>query len=206
MLLAFSYNPAPFCFNSVLTLTLHCLIVKPHFEYLNILHLWPHFKTEKLLFMVTKMMCSMLTAIETFVVCINTISLQVRLDWQTRSCDQRWFCISVHSNPNLAPLSPYLNVDPTYIGRGQPEFIFPEGASHRRGRFELAFSQIGGSVMVGASLGGMNGLYKGFRDTSLAGHQGSVRRTQWGPFYSMMHFIFHLNISMFFMHLCLSIP
>ncbi|CAG0889536.1 unnamed protein product [Darwinula stevensoni] len=85
---------------------------------------------------------------------------------------------AITSNPNLAPLSPYLNVDPTYIGRGQPEFIFPEGASHRRGRFELAFSQIGGSVMVGASLGGVNGLYKGFRDTSLAGHQGSVRRTQ----------------------------
>ena len=29
------------------------------------------------------------------------------------------------------------------------EFIFPEGAGQRRGRFELAFSQIGGSVLAG---------------------------------------------------------
>lgn len=34
--------------------------------------------------------------------------------------------------------------------QAQPEFIFPEGASKQRGRFELAFSQIGSSVMVSA--------------------------------------------------------
>ena len=31
----------------------------------------------------------------------------------------------------------------------ESQFIMPEGASQRRGRFELAFSQIGGSVCVG---------------------------------------------------------
>jgi mitochondrial import inner membrane translocase subunit TIM23 len=52
----------------------------------------------------------------------------------------------------LAALSPYLNYDPRYL-QSQPEFIFPEGASKQRGRFELAFSQIGSSVMVGAAIG-----------------------------------------------------
>lgn len=35
------------------------------------------------------------------------------------------------------------------IQDAEPQFIMPEGASQRRGRFELAFSQIGGSVCVG---------------------------------------------------------
>lgn len=76
------------------------------------------------------------------------------------------------------PVSPYLNFDPAFINSGGPEWIFPEGASRQRGRFELAFSQIGGSVMIGAAFGGMTGLYRGLRETSLAGHAGSVRRTQ----------------------------
>ncbi|CAN7994190.1 unnamed protein product [Ixodes hexagonus] len=77
-----------------------------------------------------------------------------------------------------APVSPYLNFDPAYINAGGPEWIFPEGASRQRGRFELAFSQIGGSVMVGAAFGGISGFYRGLKETSLAGHTGSVRRTQ----------------------------
>ena len=44
--------------------------------------------------------------------------------------------------------SPYLNIDPSVFQEG-PQYIFPEGASKQRGRFELAFSQIGGSVMLG---------------------------------------------------------
>ena len=36
-----------------------------------------------------------------------------------------------------------------YNFQSEPQFIFPEGASSQRGRFELAFSQIGGSVFVG---------------------------------------------------------
>lgn len=58
------------------------------------------------------------------------------------------------------------------------EFIFPEGASKQRGRFELAFSQIGSSVMIGASIGGVAGLYNGIRSTALANQTGKLRRTQ----------------------------
>lgn len=85
---------------------------------------------------------------------------------------------SVHSKQNLAPLSPYLNFDPVYLPQSQPEFIFPEGASRQRGRFELAFSQIGVSCMAGAAIGGVGGLYNGLRNTTLAGHTGKLRRTQ----------------------------
>ncbi|XP_064617752.1 mitochondrial import inner membrane translocase subunit Tim23-like [Liolophura sinensis] len=76
-------------------------------------------------------------------------------------------------------MSPYLNFDPAYITpAGEPEFIFPEGANRQRGRFELAFSQIGGSVFAGAALGGLNGVYTGFRETHAAQLTGAVRRTQ----------------------------
>lgn len=64
----------------------------------------------------------------------------------------------------------------------QPEFIFPEGASKQRGRFELAFSQIGSSVMVGAAIGGTVGLYNGVRLTTLAKETGKLRRTQYEYF------------------------
>lgn len=73
--------------------------------------------------------------------------------------------------------SPYLNIDPSVFQEG-PQYIFPEGASKQRGRFELAFSQIGGSVMLGALVGGTTGMYSGLRDTSIAGLTGSARRTQ----------------------------
>jgi len=43
----------------------------------------------------------------------------------------------------MIPSHLYLLQDP------ESQFIMPEGASQRRGRFELAFSQIGGSVCVG---------------------------------------------------------
>ncbi|XP_071440569.1 mitochondrial import inner membrane translocase subunit Tim23 [Hetaerina americana] len=86
--------------------------------------------------------------------------------------------ISVHSPQGLAPLSPYLNFDPAYLQQSQPEFIFPEGAGRQRGRFEFAFSQIGGSCMIGAAIGGVGGLYNGVRSTSLAGQTGKLRRTQ----------------------------
>ncbi|XP_043465564.1 mitochondrial import inner membrane translocase subunit Tim23 isoform X1 [Leptopilina heterotoma] len=82
------------------------------------------------------------------------------------------------SHKTLMPLSPYLNFDPSYLPPSQPEFIFPEGAVKQRGRFELAFSQIGGTCMAGAAIGGVTGLYKGIYATSLAGQQGKLRRTQ----------------------------
>lgn len=79
----------------------------------------------------------------------------------------------------ITPLSPYLNYDPRFLQQAQPEFIFPEGASKQRGRFELAFSQIGSSVMVGAGIGGLAGLYNGIRCTAAANQTGKLRRTQW---------------------------
>ena len=78
----------------------------------------------------------------------------------------------------IQTLSPYLNYDPRYLQTAQPEFIFPEGASKQRGRFELAFSQIGSSVMIGAAIGGAAGLYNGMKHTALANQTGKLRRTQ----------------------------
>ena len=77
----------------------------------------------------------------------------------------------------IQPLSPYLNYDTRYL-QSQPEFIFPEGASKQRGRFELAFSQIGSSAMIGAGIGGVAGFYNGVRATALANQTGKLRRTQ----------------------------
>lgn len=86
--------------------------------------------------------------------------------------------VPLTSNPGLSQLSPYLNFDPAYLQTTQPEFIALEGASQKRGRFELAFSQIGGSCLIGAGLGGAQGLYRGLQETAAAGHTGKIRRTQ----------------------------
>lgn len=74
--------------------------------------------------------------------------------------------------------SPYLNYDPGYLPPSQPEFIFLDGANKQRGRFELAFGQIGGSCMFGAAIGGASGFYNGLKATTLAGQTGKLRRTQ----------------------------
>lgn len=57
--------------------------------------------------------------------------------------------------------SPYLNTFslPSQISS---EYISIDGPAKNRGRFELAFSQIGASVIVGSGLGGAIGTYKGF--------------------------------------------
>ncbi|XP_015430777.1 PREDICTED: mitochondrial import inner membrane translocase subunit Tim23 isoform X2 [Dufourea novaeangliae] len=86
--------------------------------------------------------------------------------------------IPVTSQQGLMPLSPYLNFDTAYLPPSQPEYIFPEGAAKQRGRFELAFSQIGAACIVGAGIGGATGLYRGIKATSLAGQTGKLRRTQ----------------------------
>ncbi|XP_078037951.1 translocase of inner mitochondrial membrane 23 isoform X2 [Augochlora pura] len=86
--------------------------------------------------------------------------------------------IPVKSQQGLTQLSPYLNFDPAYVSPSQPEYIFPEGAVKQRGRFELAFSQIGAACIIGAGIGGATGLYKGIKATSLAGQTGKLRRTQ----------------------------
>ncbi|CAH1246481.1 mitochondrial import inner membrane translocase subunit Tim23-like [Branchiostoma lanceolatum] len=61
--------------------------------------------------------------------------------------------------------SPYLNIDPSYLNQGGSEFIFPT-EKRTRGRFELAFSQIGSSVAAGAVYGGVNGLRLGLNETA----------------------------------------
>jgi len=48
----------------------------------------------------------------------------------------------------------------------------------QRGRFELAFSQIGAACIAGAGVGGASGLYRGVKATSIAGETGKLRRTQ----------------------------
>lgn len=64
--------------------------------------------------------------------------------------------------------SPYLDFDPKIINpaTNESQWIFPDGVINRssRGRFELAFSQIGGSVMTGGALGGLVGLNSGLRE------------------------------------------
>lgn len=74
--------------------------------------------------------------------------------------------------------SPYLNYDSRFLRQAQPEFIFPEGANKQRGRFELAFSQIGTSVMIGGGIGGLAGIYNGFKVTNALNQTGKLRRTQ----------------------------
>ncbi|XP_059107095.1 mitochondrial import inner membrane translocase subunit Tim23-like [Peromyscus eremicus] len=68
--------------------------------------------------------------------------------------------------PNgMNPLSPYLNVDPRYLVQDINEFILPTGANKTRGRFEIAFSTIGGCCMTGAAIGAMSGLRLGLKET-----------------------------------------
>ena len=73
----------------------------------------------------------------------------------------------VGGGPSSPFQSPFLQVDPSVM---QPplisnEFIFPEGATKSsRGRFELAFGQIGFSVGMGAGIGGAMGTFKGRRE------------------------------------------
>ncbi|KAH8314742.1 hypothetical protein KR074_010160 [Drosophila pseudoananassae] len=84
----------------------------------------------------------------------------------------------VTSTFSSAPVSPYLNYDSRFLQQAQPEFIFPEGANKQRGRFELAFSQIGTSVMIGGGIGGLAGVYNGFKVTKALNQTGKLRRTQ----------------------------
>jgi len=52
----------------------------------------------------------------------------------------------------------------------------------QRGRFELAFSQIGAACIAGAGIGGASGLYRGIKATSITGETGKLRRTQYAFF------------------------
>jgi import inner membrane translocase subunit TIM23 len=77
---------------------------------------------------------------------------------------------------NLTGLSPYLNVDPSYLSSQTPEFIFNQDT--KRGRLENSFTAIGSSLILGAVGGGAYGLFDGVRHTGLAEMSGKLRRTQ----------------------------
>ncbi|KRY41328.1 Mitochondrial import inner membrane translocase subunit Tim23, partial [Trichinella spiralis] len=79
--------------------------------------------------------------------------------------------------PIRSPLSPYLNIDPS-IFKTEPQYILPEGAKPKRGRFELAFSLIGGCVMSGALWGGASGLYTGLTTPELAKEAWKSKKVQ----------------------------
>ncbi|XP_053618200.1 mitochondrial import inner membrane translocase subunit Tim23 [Plodia interpunctella] len=84
------------------------------------------------------------------------------------------------NNQASSSLSPYLNFDPHIIPKMQPEFLYPDDrhmASTAR-RSNVALPIIGMSFMSGSGIGGISGLYKGLRATTLAGQVGKVRRTQ----------------------------
>jgi import inner membrane translocase subunit TIM23 len=76
--------------------------------------------------------------------------------------------------------SPYLNFDPKLLPQtSQPEYIFLEGAgSKQRGRFELFFTEIGTSCLIGATIGGIRGIYSGIKITSMENQTSTYNRTQ----------------------------
>lgn len=79
--------------------------------------------------------------------------------------------------------SPYLDFDPKIInpGANEAQWIFPDGSINKptRGRFELAFSQIGGSVMIGGGIGSLWGGINGLKSArSLEGASTAIKRSQ----------------------------
>ena len=77
---------------------------------------------------------------------------------------------------SLTGLSPYLNVDPSYLQTQVPEFIRNEET--KRGNMENSFTAIGSSVLLGGTIGGAYGLYDGIRLTAVSQMKGKLRRTQ----------------------------
>lgn len=79
------------------------------------------------------------------------------------------------SQNNLQGLSPYLNIDTSYLS-SNPEYLFD--TETKRGKMEKSFSAIGSAVCIGSSIGGAYGVYDGVRQTALSGLTGRLRRTQ----------------------------
>ena len=81
----------------------------------------------------------------------------------------------------VGQLSPYLNIDPSYLSVSQPEYIFDTEA--KRGSFEKSFTAIGSSVCTGSATGAVYGLYSGNRtwsvNLSLALHYQGSGRLPW---------------------------
>ena len=63
------------------------------------------------------------------------------------------------------------------IFKSGSQFVIPEGQGEHRGKMETSFTKIGAAVCGGGLFGGMNGLYQGFKDTSIATSTPAVRRT-----------------------------
>ncbi|PFX32833.1 mitochondrial import inner membrane translocase subunit Tim23-like [Stylophora pistillata] len=63
-----------------------------------------------------------------------------------------------------AGLSPYLNIDPTYLNQGGAEFVFPSDSKKKRSLGEQMFTGVGTSYMCGLAVGGTWGLYEGLRN------------------------------------------
>jgi len=82
----------------------------------------------------------------------------------------------VGGGAGMGQLSPYLNIDPSYLQNSAPEYIFDTEA--KRGKLEKSFTAIGSSVCIGAGIGGAYGLYDGVRQTALGTMSGRLRRTQ----------------------------
>lgn len=78
--------------------------------------------------------------------------------------------------PNLQGLSPYLNIDPSYLQTSSPEYLLDPDA--KRGGMEKSFTAIGSSVVCGAGAGAAHGLYNGVRMTAQSDLAGRLRRTQ----------------------------
>ncbi|XP_046918606.2 mitochondrial import inner membrane translocase subunit Tim23B [Dermatophagoides farinae] len=86
------------------------------------------------------------------------------------------------SSTNKSPFqSPFLQVDPTIFRSPDvisSEFIFPDGGTKpSRGRFEMAFSQIGGSIMTGAVIGGAVGTFKGLKEVAQMNESFAIKRS-----------------------------
>ena len=88
------------------------------------------------------------------------------------------FGLNNHQNSNFSQLSPYLNVDPSYLGSQTPEFVV--NPDLERTKLEGSFSVIGGALFVGGAAGGAYGLYDGIKKTALteASMSSKIRRTQ----------------------------
>ncbi|PAA85929.1 hypothetical protein BOX15_Mlig004222g1, partial [Macrostomum lignano] len=81
-------------------------------------------------------------------------------------------------NQRPVMVSPFLNFDPALINVNQgneQQYIFAEGGQGR-GRFERAFSAIGGCVLGGVSVGGARGLYSGLTDAQMNSLSSSTLR------------------------------
>ena len=90
--------------------------------------------------------------------------------------DNRASVLGLGSRNSLRELSPYLNIDPSYLQTQTPEYL--TNPDIERKSFETYLSGIGTSLFVGAGAGATYGLYDGVRSTAMAGMTGKLRKIQ----------------------------